>query len=111
MPRKADSQAKRRQGPYFPFDGKCDCSRDGDIVLKFSDGSRLKTHSMLLKMVSSVFVSMLTECTDTSTIVLEDTSQEVWLYILNHIHPAAPSLFPGLEVFQHRDKLVSHSLS
>ena len=111
MVRRTSSQAKCRQGMYFPFDGNCDCSRDGDIVLTFSDGSQLKTHSMLLKMASPVFALMLTECTDAATIALEDTSPEVWLHILNHIHPAPPSLSPGLELFNDANKIVSHSLS
>ena len=83
----------------FPFDGTCRCSRNGDATLKFRDGF-LITHSALLKMASPVFDSMLTDCTDTKTLVLENTSRKTWVHILNHLHPAGSLVFSNFD----RDK-------
>ena len=81
----------------FPFDGTCKYSRNGDTILKFSDGSYLKTHAALLKMASPVFDSMLTDCTETKTLVLEKTSRKTWVHILNHLHPAGSLVFSNFD--------------
>ena len=81
----------------FPFDGTCKCSRNGDTILKFSDGSYLKTHAALLKMASPVFDSMLTDCTETKTLVMEKTSRTTWVHILNHLHPGGTLSFSNLD--------------
>ena len=87
----------QKPSTYFPFDGTCRCSRDGDIKLIFYDGRSLKTHSAVLKIASSVFNSMLTDCTKTKEVKLEKTSRHTWVRILNHLHPAATLVFSSFD--------------
>ena len=107
----AHSAAHSSQPSYFPFDGYCDCSRGGDLTLTFNSGSSLKTHSALLKMASPFFNSMLTERTETKAVLLGGTSQGIWVQILNNLHPAGPSFFPGFDVFRDVERLVSRQIS
>ena len=96
----------KKPSTYFPFDGACSCSRGGDITLTFEDRSSLKTHSAVLKMASSVFDSMFTDCTKTKELTLEKTSRETWVHILNHLHPAATLLFSTFNPDDYVDQLV-----
>ena len=91
---------------YFPFDGSCDCSRDGDLTLNFADGSSLKTHAALLKMASPTFKAMLTDCAETGTVALENTSREAWVLILNCLHPGTRNPFSNFDPIAQTDLLV-----
>ena len=104
-----ESTASESSSPssYFPFDGSCDYSRDGDLTLNFADGSSLKTHAALLKMASPTFKAMLTDCAETGAVALENTSREAWILILNRLHPAVQSSFPDFDPFLHMEFLVS----
>ena len=73
---------------YFPFNGTCKCSRDGDTMMTFDDGTALRTHSVILKMASAVFNSLLTDSMDAKELKIENTSPQTWVHILNHMHPA-----------------------
>ena len=92
---------------YFPFNGTCKCSSGGDIKLTFESSSSLRTHSSLLKMASPVFDSMLTDCAETKTVSLGRASREVWVQILNNLHPSGPSFFPDFDPFRNVNRLVS----
>ena len=94
---------------YFPFDGTCDYSRDGDLTLNFADGSSLKTHAALLKMASPTFKAMLTDCTETGTVALENISREAWVLILNCLHPGTRNPFSNFDPFRQTDLLVNET--
>ena len=95
---------------YFPFDGTCSLSCNGDITLIFEDKTSLKAHSALLKMASAVFDSMLTDCAKTKELTLEKTSRETWVHILNHLHPATTLVFAPFDPADNVDQLVSAAL-
>ena len=94
---------------YFPFDGTCECSCDGDLTLVFDDGSSLKTHAALLKMASPTFKTMLTDCAETGTVAMEKTSREAWIFILNCLHPGARYPFSNFDPFRQTKLLVNES--
>ena len=105
-PESPSSQMIQKPSTYFPFDGTCKCSRNGDVILKFDYGAYLKTHSAVLKISSSVFDSMLSDCTKTKELKLEKTSRETWVHILNHLHPAATLVFSSFDPANNIDQLV-----
>ena len=90
-----------------PFDGKCECSRGGDIRLTFGSGLSVTTHSTLLKMASPIFDSMLTNRAEMKTVAMENTSHKTWVQILNYLHPAGSFSFSGFDPLQHMNNLVS----
>jgi len=75
------------------FDGTCDLSKDGDISLKFDDGSSLLAHSFILTRASPIFKNMLEDCEHDGIIRLSNVSKDVWIEILRELYPGTHTFF------------------
>ena len=80
---------------FFPFDGSCRCSADGDLTLEFDDGSRLTTHAALISLASPILRSML-QCPADGSLRLEKTTKDAWILILNELHPESSATLSEL---------------
>eukprot|EP00210_Caulerpa_lentillifera_P009631 g9187.t1 len=75
------------QGAY-PFDEKCKLSKDADVTLIFDDESYLKAPKCLLEMASPVLKTAIRDCRHNRILHLPETSKNIWIMILNHLHPS-----------------------
>jgi len=77
---------------FYAFDGKCSYSKNADLTLKFDDKSCLKFSKCLLELVSPVLKIEIEESQHDGTVHLPKTSHDIWVLILNYIHPAGKSV-------------------
>jgi len=78
---------------WYPFDGKCERSKDADFTLRFDNKACLKVPRWLLVMASPVMKTAIEECQHDGSLHLPKTSTDTWLLILNYIHPVGRSVF------------------
>ena len=83
---------------FLPFDGSCRCSSNSDLTLMFNDGSSLKTHLKLLRIASLVLGSIL-QCRENNALLLDKTTKDAWIVVLNEIHPKSLESITDLSTF------------
>eukprot|EP00210_Caulerpa_lentillifera_P007829 g7471.t1 len=77
----------------YRFNGHCDFSRDADLVLRFTDNSTLKTHSLFLKKTSSIFNQLIAspsqqqEEEGNQVIFMDSNNSFPWCVMLNYFYP------------------------
>jgi len=76
---------------FFPFDGECALSKDGDLVLRTVDGSTLLTHVALMELVSPVLRTAVKDFNYGEGIEPEEDCK-TWTLALNLMHPNGPNL-------------------
>lgn len=74
------------------FDGMSDLLADGDITLKFDDGSSLVAHSFILERTSPIFKNLLKDSED-GVIQMSGVSKDVWIEILRELYPGTHTFF------------------
>jgi len=77
---------------FYPFDGKCARSKDADFTLTFDDKSSLKFSKLLLELTSPVIKTQIEYSQHDGILHLSKTSHDMWVLILNYIHPAGKSV-------------------